>query len=185
MTYGADEKTISLQKPEDCSYESEIHLDLDDIEPLLAVPHRVDNAVPVTEYSGTPIDQVFVGTCTNGRFEDLKRFADIVRGKKSPSGRSSRLLRRMRTQKALSTGVLADILEAGCVICPPGMWVLVWGHTWVFLVKARWVFPQRTGISGTEWVSVPSIISVLLRLLPLALFAARSDRLMNWKGGLN
>ncbi|WP_243670912.1 hypothetical protein [Methanoculleus chikugoensis] len=66
--------------PEDCRYERTVAIDLDDIVPLVAVPHRVDTVCEAEEVAGTHLDQVFVGTCTNGRYEDLARFARIVRG---------------------------------------------------------------------------------------------------------
>ena len=53
--------------------------------PVLACPSQVDNIHPVSEWEGTPIDQVFIGSCTNGRLEDLQKAASILRGKKSGS----------------------------------------------------------------------------------------------------
>lgn len=166
ITYGADEKRISLQKPEDCSYESEICLDLDDIEPLLAVPHRVDNAEPVTRYSGTSIDQVFVGTCTNGRFEDLKRFADIVKGQKVAVRTIVTPASKDAYAKALSTGVLSDILEAGCVICPPGCGPCLGAHMGVLgegevgLSTANRNFRNRMGVGAEYYLCSPSTAAV-------------------------
>ena len=63
-------------------YQREINFDLGDIVPLVAVPPRVDTVKPVGELAGLHLDQVFVGTCTNGRYEDLKRFAINSPGEK-------------------------------------------------------------------------------------------------------
>ena len=166
LRYGVEEKAISMQKPEDCSYESEVYLDLDNIEPVLATPHRVDNAVSVTKYSGTPIDQVFVGTCTNGRFEDLKRFADIVRGKKvavrtivTPASKDVYAI-------AASTGILSDIIEAGCVVCPPGCGPCLGAHMGVLgegevgLSTANRNFKNRMGVGAEYYLCSPSTAAI-------------------------
>ena len=73
---------VLCQEPESCIYRRELDFDLSNIVPLVAVPHRVDTVKPVDAVAGVPIDQVFVGTCTNGRYSDLARFARLVRGKK-------------------------------------------------------------------------------------------------------
>ncbi len=93
---------------------------LEEIEPTLAMPGRVDNRLPLREAEGTPIDQVFIGTCTNGRLEDLRVAADILRGRKV----------RVRTivqpasveilEKAIAEGIITDLLAAGCVLMHPG-----------------------------------------------------------------
>ena len=115
--YGKD---VVPQERKDCDYIREETIHLDDMEPLLAVPHRVDDVRPVSDFEGVPLDQVFVGTCTNGRYGDLKRFADIVRGKKVkvrtivvPASRAVLL-------EAVNTGILTDIIESGAVIGNPG-----------------------------------------------------------------
>ena len=73
---------VSSQQASPCSYRQELDLDLADIVPLVAIPHRVDTVKPVDTLAGLPLDQVFVGTCTNGRYSDLARFARMVRGRK-------------------------------------------------------------------------------------------------------
>ena len=166
LGYGANEKTIHMQKPDDCAYESEVHMDLDNIEPLLAVPHRVDNAVSVTKYSGTQIDQVFVGTCTNGRFEDLKRFADIVRGKKVAVRTIVTPASKDVYAKAVSTGVMSAILEAGCVICPPGCGPCLGAHMGVLgegevgLSTANRNFRNRMGVGAEYYLCSPSTAAI-------------------------
>ena len=64
------------------SYDYEYDYDISDLEPLLAVPFRVDNVRPVSELEGKEVDQVFIGTCTNGRLEDLELAAGILAGKR-------------------------------------------------------------------------------------------------------
>ncbi len=74
---------VASQEAASCTYRQEVDFDLSDVVPLVAIPHRVDTIKPVDAVAGVPIDQVFVGTCTNGRYSDLARFARIVKGKES------------------------------------------------------------------------------------------------------
>jgi len=67
---------------EDARYERTFEYDLSALEPVVAAPHQVDNVHPVSAYAGTPVQQCLIGTCTNGRYADLKIAADILRGKK-------------------------------------------------------------------------------------------------------
>jgi len=69
------------QVPESPHYVKEILLDLSGLVPLVATGHRVDHVQEVAVLAGQPLDQVFVGTCTNGRYEDLLRFSRIVKGR--------------------------------------------------------------------------------------------------------
>ncbi|WP_209691706.1 aconitase/3-isopropylmalate dehydratase large subunit family protein [Methanomicrobium sp. W14] len=155
-------KEAGRQAKQDCTYESSVEIDLSGIEPLLAVPDRVDNAVPVTKYSGTNLDEVFVGTCTNGRYEDLRRFAGIVKGKKVsvrtivvPASRNVLL-------KALSGGLIEDIVKAGCTVCPPGCGPCLGAHMGVLgegevgLSTANRNFRNRMGVGAEYFLCSPS-----------------------------
>jgi len=157
--YGMDAEP---QKTEDCDYVREETLDLDDVEPVLAVPHRVDNVKPVSDLEGIPLDQVFVGTCTNGRYEDLKRFADVVRGKKVkvrtvvvPASRAVLL-------RAMETGVLRDIVESGATIGTPGCGPCLGAHQGVLgegevgLSTANRNFKNRMGVGAEYYLSSPT-----------------------------
>ena len=72
----------SLYGDLDASYIKEIEYSAEDFEPVLACPSQVDNIKPVSKLAGTKIDQVFIGSCTNGRLEDLQKAASILKGKK-------------------------------------------------------------------------------------------------------
>ncbi|MCD8300833.1 MAG: 3-isopropylmalate dehydratase large subunit, partial [Clostridiales bacterium] len=76
-----DEKYTGLAADEDASYIREITYRAEDFVPVLACPSQVDNIHPAAEYAGTKIDQVFIGSCTNGRLEDLMAAAEILSGK--------------------------------------------------------------------------------------------------------
>ncbi len=148
-------------KPE-ATYSKEIHIGLDDIEPMLAVPHRVDTVKPVSALAGTRLDQVFIGTCTNGRYEDLSRAAAILDGKQvavrtivTPASRADYL-------KAEKSGVMGTLVEAGCVICPPGCGPCLGAHMGVLgegevgLSTANRNFKNRMGVGASYYLSSPS-----------------------------
>jgi len=104
------------------SYERTITVDLTNLVPLIAVPHRVDQVQPVAEVEGVPVDQVFLGTCTNGRLSDLRAAARLLKGKHIAKGvrmlvipASHRVLK-----QAAADGTLSILLEAGATIGTPG-----------------------------------------------------------------
>ena len=103
-------------------YEQTIKINLANLEPMVAKPHTVDNVATVKELEGTKIQQVFIGTCTNGRLEDLKLVAKMLAGKKrNPQtrliiGPASKTI----LQSAIKAGYIQTLLEAGAVIIPPG-----------------------------------------------------------------
>jgi len=103
-------------------YREELNYDLGRIEPVVACPHTVDNVVPVKELAGMEIDQFFIGTCTNGRYQDLKAAAKILKGKKVADGGRLIVLpaSRMEFEVALSEGVIETLSRAGAMILPAG-----------------------------------------------------------------
>ena len=94
-------------------------------------PHRPDNTAPVDRYAGTPLDQVFVGTCTNGRLEDLERFARIVKGKRVKVRTVVVPASRRVLREAIARGVLETIVAAGCAVGTPGCGPCVGTHNGV------------------------------------------------------
>ncbi len=112
----------SLTGDEDAVYSRTLHYRAEDLVPVLACPSQVDNIHPVRELAGTPIDQVFIGSCTNGRLEDLQRAAAVLKGKKvapfvklivTPASRKV-------YEQALEDGTLAVLAKAGAIITHPG-----------------------------------------------------------------
>jgi 3-isopropylmalate/(R)-2-methylmalate dehydratase large subunit len=105
---------------EDARYEKTISINLATLEPLVAKPHSVDNVAPAKKLKGTKINQVFIGTCTNGRLEDLEIAAKILKGKKP----STRLIVAPASQSvlldAIKAGYIQTLVEAGASILPPG-----------------------------------------------------------------
>ena len=119
---GRNDHYHSLFPDADASYEKTIQIDASCLEPTLSKPHTVDNTALVKELKGIKIQQVFIGTCTNGRLEDLAVVAAILEGKKCQSG--TRLIvapaSRQVLPMAISAGYIATLIQAGAVILPPG-----------------------------------------------------------------
>ncbi len=115
------EEVGTFRADDGACYEQKYHLDVSDLEPLVALPHSVANVKKAREVSGTPIQQAFLGSCSNGRVEDLGAAAEILRGRTvSPSVRllvypASREVYR----QAMYEGVLQVLSDAGAILCPP------------------------------------------------------------------
>jgi 3-isopropylmalate/(R)-2-methylmalate dehydratase large subunit len=107
---------------DDAVYEKTIKIKLNELEPMIAKPHTVDNVVPVKEAAGIKLQQVSIGTCTNGRIEDIEIVAKILKGKyRHPK---TRLIIAPASRDILiaatAAGYIETLLEAGAVILPPG-----------------------------------------------------------------
>jgi len=145
---------VGPQDAEPCDYRQDLDLDLTDIVPVVAVPHRVDTIKPVAALAGLPLDQVFVGTCTNGRYSDLARFARLVKGRRVAVRTIVIPASASVLEKAIRTGVLADIVEAGCTIGTPGCGPCIGYHMGVLgdgevcLSTANRNFKNRMGVGG-------------------------------------
>jgi methanogen homoaconitase large subunit len=144
------------------SYDYEHEYDISDLEPQVAVPFRVDRVRPVSELAGLPVDQVFIGTCTNGRLEDLEIAARILRGGQVkvrtlviPASREVMI-------RALHSGIIQTLVEAGAMIGPPGcgpclgahMGVLAEGEVCVSTSNRN--FPGRMGKGSLVYLASPA-----------------------------
>ncbi|MBN2460675.1 MAG: 3-isopropylmalate dehydratase large subunit [Candidatus Cloacimonetes bacterium] len=102
----------------DALYEKEIEIDLNEIFPVVAAPHHVDNVKAVSEVIGTKVQQGLIGTCTNGRLEDIRIAANILSGKKV--ARDFQLLVIPASQKiylqAIEEGLVSKLVKAGAII---------------------------------------------------------------------
>ncbi len=106
----------------EAGYEKQIVVDVGELSPQIACPHRVDNVHPIRELLGTKVDQVVIGSCTNGRIEDLEAAARLIRGRRVSRG--VRMLVFPATwriyREALRRGYLSDFIEAGAAVMNPG-----------------------------------------------------------------
>jgi aconitate hydratase len=117
---------IELHADEDAEYADIIEINLNSIEPMIAEPHSPDNAVPIKKLSGTKIDQVCIGSCTNSSYQTLKSIASILKGNSVSKGVSllinpgSKQVYEMLSRKELVADMIAAgarILECSCGPC--------------------------------------------------------------------
>jgi 3-isopropylmalate/(R)-2-methylmalate dehydratase large subunit len=117
-----DEFQKGLAGDADAEYKKVLTYRAEDFVPVMACPSQVDNIHPVSELEGRPIDQVFLGSCTNGRLEDLRAAAAVLKGKKvapfvkmivTPASRKV-------YKEALDEGILETLADAGCIITHAG-----------------------------------------------------------------
>jgi len=150
------------------SYIQQLDYDLSDIAPMIACPHNVDNVKPVSEMVDLEIHQCLIGTCTNGRFSDLKIAAEILKGKKI--SRNVRLLilpaSKRIYQDALKYGVIDTLVESGGIILPPGCGPCLGAHQGVLapgercLSTANRNFKGRMGCKDAEiYLASPATVA--------------------------
>ncbi|OGC03540.1 3-isopropylmalate dehydratase large subunit [candidate division WOR-1 bacterium RIFOXYA12_FULL_43_27] len=141
----ADQKTLdwvgkhSTRKPnpiepdKDAVYKDVVEFDLKQIEPQVAKPHTVDNVSPISEVAGTPIQMGLIGTCTNGRLEDLRVAAQILKGKKVH--KDCRLIVAPASKTifldAIKEGIIETFIDANVAVVTPGCGPCVGTHNGV------------------------------------------------------
>jgi aconitate hydratase len=151
---------------EDAEYDDEIPLDLSAITPLVALPGSPDRVVPVEEVTGTPVEQVMVGSCTNGSWHDMSAVTEVLRGRRvHPSVSfvlfpgSHRILETMARE-----GLLADLLAAGatvsestCGACPGIGHVPASGARSLRAFNRN--FPGRSGVKDDQVYLCSSVVA--------------------------
>lgn len=141
MTYSSDP---------DAQYDQELSLDVSELEPMISCPPVVDNVSQISDVEGLEIDQAYVGTCTNGRYEDLYEVARILKGKKVPQKvrlfvvpASTKIYR-----EALSSGVLETILDAGGIVNSPNCGPCIGRHGGVLGEDEVCISTQNRNFTG-------------------------------------
>lgn len=149
-------------------YIAEYVYDAKALEPYVACPHRVDNVKPLSEVRGTHVQQAFIGTCTNGRLEDLAAAAEILRGRKIAHG--TRLLVIPASSQVLSDalerGYIQTFVAAGGVIGTPGCGPCMGNHMGipapgeVTISSANRNFRGRMGTRDSEiYLANPAVVA--------------------------
>lgn len=160
--FEVDEKTISYMKEysnreyeifkpdEDAVYSEVYEIDLSTVEPTVAFPHLPDNTRAIDEVGDVKIDQVVIGSCTNGRLEDLQVAASILKGKKIKKG--VRTIVFPATQKiyldALREGIIEIFIEAGAVVSTPTCGPCLGGHMGILAKGERAVSTTNRNFAG-------------------------------------
>ncbi len=137
-----DEKTVNylknrtnkeyeiLRTDPDAESLKTLEINVNDLEPQIACPHNVDNVKPISEVDGTSIDQVFLGSCTNGRLEDLRTAAEIVKGHQVSDKVRMLVIPASREVylQAMDEGLLRIFAESGALVCNPCCGPCLGGH---------------------------------------------------------
>ncbi len=139
-----------IMPDEDAVYEDVIEIDVSSLSPQVACPHIPENTRPVEEVEGTHVDQVVIGSCTNGRISDLRAAAKILQGHKVH--KDVRLLIFPATPKvysmALEEGIIKTFLDAGAVICPPTCGPCLGGHLGILASGERCLATTNRNFKG-------------------------------------
>lgn len=157
-----DDKTIEYQKDrvnreytiyepdEDAIYDETYNIDLSTIKSTVAFPHLPENTKTIDEVGDIKIDQVVIGSCTNGRYEDLKTAYEILKGKKV--AKNVRCIIIPATQKvylqALKEGFLEAFVEAGCVVSTPTCGPCLGGHMGILAKGERAISTTNRNFVG-------------------------------------
>jgi 3-isopropylmalate/(R)-2-methylmalate dehydratase large subunit len=147
---GRGDKYREIKADNDANYEKVFDIDVSKIEPMISFPHTVDNTRKISEVEDTKIDQVFIGTCTNGRIEDLRIASSILKGRRRhPDTRLIIIPASMDVYKdALKDGLIEIFLEAGAAIESPGCGPCVGVHKGVLADGERVLSTQNRNFKG-------------------------------------
>lgn len=158
----SEENYEPVYADDDAQYSEKYHFDAGALEPQVACPHNVDNVRNISELPNTRIDQAFIGTCTNGRLEDLEAAANILKGEHVavrtlviPASREVFL-------EAVRKGIIETLLEAGATIGTPGCGPCLGGHMGVIgkgevcISTANRNFKGRMGTGGFVYLASPA-----------------------------
>jgi 3-isopropylmalate/(R)-2-methylmalate dehydratase large subunit len=115
------EKINGVWADDDADYHCRVSIDLSSVFPLVAAPHNVDNIKSVASVAGTVVHEGLIGTCTNGRIEDLRTAASVLRGEKVKPGFQLHIIPASRDiyMQAIREGIITDLIEAGANILSP------------------------------------------------------------------
>ncbi len=159
---------VSIEGDEDAEYVERRVFDVGDLEPQVACPHRVDNVKAVGDVAGTPIDQALLGTCTNGRLEDLRVAVEAMEGRKV--SRSTRMIVVPASAetylRAMEEGLIQALIRAGAVVCNPGCGPCLGAHEGVLAPGEKCIsssnrnFRGRMGSDEAEvYLASPTVVA--------------------------
>ena len=129
-TAGSPAPWEAVEPDADAEYEREVVIDLDTLQPTVALPHLPSNTRTVDQVAGTHIDQVVIGSCTNGRLEDLRQAAAVLKGRKVAAGVRCIVIPATQqiTLDAMAEGLIQTFIEAGCAVSTPTCGPCLGGH---------------------------------------------------------
>ncbi len=134
----------------DAEYDREVIIDLDTLEPTVALPHLPSNTKTVDEVKGMHIDQVVIGSCTNGRIQDLRQAAEVLKGKKV--AKNVRCIVIPATQdiymQAINEGLIQTFIESGAAVSTPTCGPCLGGHMGVLADNERAISTTNRNFVG-------------------------------------
>ena len=153
---------------EDASYSATYRYSADELEPTVSCPHTVDNVAPLSAVAGIQVQQAFIGTCTNGRLEDIAAAAEVLQGRQVASG--TRLLvipaSSLVLQEAMQLGYIQTLVAAGAAIGTPGCGPCMGNHMGVpatgevTISSANRNFRGRMGTAEAEiYLANPAVVA--------------------------
>ena len=112
----------AIYPDDDASYEADYELDIDGLQPQIAVPYSPNNVHPVSEVAGKRVDTVFIGSCTNGTYQDLEYAAHLLRGRRVADHVTLKVVPATRSvwNRLLSEGQIRDLFGAGAIVSNAG-----------------------------------------------------------------
>lgn len=147
---GRGDKFREIKPDPEAVYEKTFEIDVSKLEPVVSFPHTVDNTRKISEVGDVKIDQVYIGTCTNGRLEDLRIAADILKGRHRHPDTRLIVIPASREVfiKAMKEGLLEIFMEAGASIESPGCGPCVGIHKGVLADGERVLSTQNRNFKG-------------------------------------
>jgi methanogen homoaconitase large subunit len=135
---------------EGATYKQIVDIDLEKLEPQVSVPHFVDNVVDLAEVGRVAVDVVYLGTCTNGRYEDMAAAASVLKGRKLAKGMRMLVVPASSESLRLASedGTLNTLLEAGATIGTPGCGACIGRHMGVLAPDEICVFTGNRNFRG-------------------------------------
>jgi 3-isopropylmalate/(R)-2-methylmalate dehydratase large subunit len=120
----------ALKSDKDAVYERTVEFDVSKMEPQVACPSSVDNVKPISEVGNVPIEQAFIGSCTNGRIEDLRLAAEVMKGKRVKDGVRALVIPASQEvyRQALNEGLMEIFTDAGAIVCGSACGPCLGGH---------------------------------------------------------
>jgi 3-isopropylmalate/(R)-2-methylmalate dehydratase large subunit len=149
------------------TYAKEMVIDVSDLEPQVSCPHAVDNVKPISQVKGKRVDQIFLGSCTNARLEDLRGAAEILKGKTIHPDIRMIVIPASATvyREAIKEGIITTLLEAKAIVCNPGCGPCFGGPKGIIaegevcLASSNRNFRGRMGKGGEVYLASPLVVS--------------------------
>lgn len=180
---GRADRPFTVYEPdEDAVYEKTFEIDLSEIKSTVSFPHLPENTRTIDEAGDIPIDQVVIGSCTNGRLSDMGTAAEILRGKRVAKGVRAIIIPATQQiyKDSIKLGYIEDFIDAGCIVSTPTCGPCLGGHMGILADGERCVattnrnFVGRMGHTGSE---------VYLASPAVAAASAIAGRICGPKGG--